>query len=84
MQTFMERYPEFRKQSHTVSKHVAIMGELARLVADCGLMDVSAFEQELAVADEHGVQMRELAEKLADPMVKVRQETRGRRLREGD
>ena len=30
MQQFMDKYPELRSQSHTVSKHVAIMGELAR------------------------------------------------------
>ena len=28
MQTFMERYPAFRAQSHSVSKHVAVMTEL--------------------------------------------------------
>jgi hypothetical protein len=45
MQNFMERYPEYRSRSHNVSKHVAIMGELGRLVEECQLMDVSAFEQ---------------------------------------
>jgi len=43
----MERYPQFRAESHNVSKHVAIMGELGRLVDVCNLMDVSAFEQEV-------------------------------------
>lgn len=28
----MERYPAFRANSHNVSKHVALMGELARLI----------------------------------------------------
>ena len=41
MQSFMERFPELRSQSHHVSKHVAIMGELARLVDVCALVGVS-------------------------------------------
>jgi hypothetical protein len=28
----MERYPAFRSQSHNVSKHVALMHELSRLI----------------------------------------------------
>ena len=70
MQKFMERYPAFRSQSHNVSKHVAIMGELARLVDICSLMDVSAFEQELACSDSHSEHVRELMEKLANPSIK--------------
>jgi len=71
MQNFMEKFPELRSQSHNVSKHVAIMGELARLVDVCSLMDVSQFEQELACADDHGAHVRELLDKLSSPSVKI-------------
>jgi vacuolar protein sorting-associated protein 45 len=71
MQSFMERFPELRFESHNVSKHVAIMGELARLVDICSLMDVSQFEQELACTDEHSSHLRELLEKLASPTIKI-------------
>ena len=71
MQAFMEKFPEFRTQSHNVSKHVSIMGELARLVDVCSLMDVSQFEQELACADDHASHIRELLEKLQNPRVKT-------------
>jgi len=71
MQQFMEKFPEIRSQSHTVSKHVAIMGELARLVDVCSLLDVSQFEQELACQDDHATHVRELVEKLSSPTVKV-------------
>mmetsp|Transcript_23742 Transcript_23742/g.67091 ORF Transcript_23742/g.67091 Transcript_23742/m.67091 type:complete len:598 (+) Transcript_23742:372-2165(+) len=70
MQAFMEKFPELRSQGHNVSKHVAIMGELARLVEICSLMDVSQFEQELACADDHNAHWRELMEKLASPNIK--------------
>ena len=71
MQQFMEQFPEIKAQSHTVSKHVAIMGELARLVDVCALLDVSQFEQELACADDHSMHVRELKEKLASSNVKI-------------
>eukprot|EP00557_Chaetoceros_sp_GSL56_P013692 CAMPEP_0176480564 /NCGR_PEP_ID=MMETSP0200_2-20121128/2346_1 /TAXON_ID=947934 /ORGANISM="Chaetoceros sp., Strain GSL56" /LENGTH=589 /DNA_ID=CAMNT_0017876695 /DNA_START=155 /DNA_END=1924 /DNA_ORIENTATION=+ len=71
MQNFMEKYPELRSQSHNVSKHVAIMGELARLVEVCSLMDVSQFEQELACADDQSIHMRELMDKLASMYIKI-------------
>jgi vacuolar protein sorting-associated protein 45 len=71
MQNFMDKFPELRSRSHTVSKHVAIMGELARLVEVCSLMDVSQFEQELACADDHNTHWRELMEKLSSDSVKI-------------
>lgn len=71
MQAFMDKFPELRSRSHNVSKHVALMGELARLVEVCSLMDVSQFEQELACADDHTAHWRELMEKLDSPNVKI-------------
>jgi vacuolar protein sorting-associated protein 45 len=71
MQQFMEKFPQIRSQSYNVSKHVAIMGELARLVDVCSLMDISQFEQELACTEDHGSHVRELLEKLANPNVQT-------------
>eukprot|EP00549_Striatella_unipunctata_P016137 CAMPEP_0118720200 /NCGR_PEP_ID=MMETSP0800-20121206/29965_1 /TAXON_ID=210618 ORGANISM="Striatella unipunctata, Strain CCMP2910" /NCGR_SAMPLE_ID=MMETSP0800 /ASSEMBLY_ACC=CAM_ASM_000638 /LENGTH=196 /DNA_ID=CAMNT_0006627787 /DNA_START=54 /DNA_END=640 /DNA_ORIENTATION=+ len=47
------------------------MGELARLVDVCSLLDVSQFEQELACSDDHSSHIRELMEKLNSPSVKI-------------
>jgi vacuolar protein sorting-associated protein 45 len=71
MQQFMDKYPELRTKSHVVSKHVAIMGELARLVQICSLMDVSQFEQALACQDDHSAHWRDLLEKLTSPTIKI-------------
>ena len=71
MQAFMDKFPELRSQSHNVSKHVAIMGELARLVEACSLMDVSRFEQELACSDDHTAHWKELMQKLESPNVMI-------------
>ena len=71
MQNFMDKYPELRSQSHTVSKHVAIMGELARLVEVCSLMDVSEFEQDLACSEDQAGHLRQLMTKLDSSSVKI-------------
>jgi len=65
MQNFLERYPAFRSQSHNVSKHVAIISELARIVDRGSLMDVSQQEQDLACNEDHATHFRELKERIA-------------------
>jgi vacuolar protein sorting-associated protein 45 len=69
MQAFMERYPAFRSHSLVVSKHVAIMGELARLTDRYHLLDISALEQEIACADLHSGHKQELMQKILMPSV---------------
>ena len=49
----MENYPQFKKMSGTVSKHVTIVGELSRLVTEKSLLDVSEVEQDLACQNDH-------------------------------
>ncbi|CAM9099310.1 unnamed protein product [Hapterophycus canaliculatus] len=71
MQAFLERFPAFRSQSLNVSKHVAVLSELARLVDVYHLLDVSQFEQELACADDHVLHYRELMEKLTSSRIKA-------------
>lgn len=53
MKRFVENYPEFRKMAGNVSKHVALMSELSRVMDLRSLMDVSELEQELACNSNH-------------------------------
>lgn len=53
LQAFVDNYPQFKKMSGTVSKHVTVVGELSRLVAERQLMEVSEAEQELACQNDH-------------------------------
>lgn len=53
MKRFVEDYPEFRKLSGNVSKHVTLVGELSRRVGEHDLLDVSELEQSLACNDNH-------------------------------
>lgn len=53
MKRFVEDYPEFRKLSGNVTKHVTLVGELSRRVGEDSLLDVSELEQSLACNDNH-------------------------------
>ncbi|TFK27729.1 Sec1-like protein [Coprinopsis marcescibilis] len=48
MKRFVEEYPQFRKLGGNVSKHVAVVGELSRLVDKHKLLEVGEVEQGLA------------------------------------
>ncbi|KIK57207.1 hypothetical protein GYMLUDRAFT_98832 [Collybiopsis luxurians FD-317 M1] len=50
MKRFVEEYPEFRKLGGNVSKHVALVGELSRLVSKFKLLEVGEVEQGLATS----------------------------------
>ena len=60
MKRFVENYPEFRKLSGNVSKHVTLVGELSRRVGEEGLLDVSELEQSLACNDNHSNDLKVL------------------------
>lgn len=53
MKRFVEEYPEFRKLSSNVTKHITLVGELSRCVGQNNLLDVSELEQSLACNDNH-------------------------------
>jgi len=48
MKRFVEEYPEFQKLGGNVSKHVALVGELSRVVGRDQLMEIGEVEQTLA------------------------------------
>lgn len=48
MAKFVDNYPEYRKMHGNVSKHVAMVSELSKIVEERKLMLVSQTEQELA------------------------------------
>ncbi len=74
MKRFVENYPEFRKLSGNVSKHVTLVGELSRRVGEEGLLDVSELEQSLACNDSHSNDLKVLILllNLKHPLITVR------------
>lgn len=58
MKRFIEEYPEFRKLSGNVSKHVTLVSELSRRVGAETLLEVSEVEQSLACNDNHAADLK--------------------------
>jgi vacuolar protein sorting-associated protein 45 len=58
MKRFIEDYPEFRKLSSNVTKHITLVGELSRRVGSDNLLDVSEIEQSIACNDNHGQDLK--------------------------
>ncbi|KAL8924284.1 MAG: hypothetical protein Q9172_002757 [Xanthocarpia lactea] len=67
MKRFVEDYPEFRKLSGNVSKHVTLVGELSRRVSVHGLLDTSELEQSLACNDSHANDLKKLQKLISSP-----------------
>ena len=53
MSQFLEQYPQFKKMSGTVSKHVTVVGELSRLTNKHHLLEVSELEQDIVCQGDH-------------------------------
>ena len=58
MKRFVEDYPEFRRLSGNVSKHVTLISELSRRVEEGRLLEVSELEQSLACGDQHNADLK--------------------------
>ncbi|GAA5874753.1 hypothetical protein JCM8547_005202 [Rhodosporidiobolus lusitaniae] len=69
MKRFIDDYPEFRKLGSNVSKHVALVGELSRLVDERQLLQVSEVEQSLASNESHAADLKSVQTLLTSPSV---------------
>ncbi|CAK4018219.1 Vacuolar sorting-associated 45 [Lecanosticta acicola] len=69
MKKFVEEYPEFRKLSGNVTKHVTLVTELSRRVSTDSLLDVSELEQSLACNDNHSTDVKTLQKLIQDPKI---------------
>ncbi|KAM7199814.1 Sec1-like protein [Rhypophila sp. PSN 637] len=69
MKRFIEEYPEFRKLSGNVSKHVALVSELSRRLDAENLLEVSEVEQSIACNDNHNADLKNLQRLIQSPTV---------------
>ncbi|CAI4211431.1 unnamed protein product [Parascedosporium putredinis] len=69
MKRFIEEYPEFRKLSGNVSKHVTLVSELSRRVGMENLLEVSELEQSLACNENHNADLKTIQKLIQSPKV---------------
>lgn len=70
MKAFVESYPQFKKMSGTVAKHVTVIGELSRLVSLYKLLEVSEAEQELANLSDHSQSLQKIRQLISHDKVR--------------
>lgn len=70
MKAFVEAYPQFKKMSGTVAKHVAVISELSSLVGKRNLLEVSEMEQELACQNQHSQQLQRIRSLIGNSKVR--------------
>ncbi|GAB1606588.1 vacuolar protein sorting-associated protein 45-like [Argonauta hians] len=70
MKAFVENYPQFKKMSGTVSKHVTVVGELSRLVGLHNLLEVSECEQEMACQNDHSTSLQKVKSLLSKEKIR--------------
>jgi len=76
MKNFVENYPQFKKMSGTVSKHVTLVSELSRLVSSRNLLAVSELEQEIVSGGDHREMAKQVGELLQNPRTQLEDATR--------
>lgn len=70
MKAFVENYPQFRKMSGTVTKHVTVISELSRLVNEYCLLEVSELEQDLTSQSDHSSALQRIRQLIENPKVR--------------
>ena len=76
MKNFVENYPQFKKMSGTVSKHVTLVSELSRLVSMRNLLQISELEQELVSGGDLKDMVKEVSEVIQDEKTSLEDATR--------
>lgn len=69
MKNFVESYPQFKKMSGAVTKHVTVIGELSLQVGEKKLLEISEVEQEIACRADHSAQLQRVKKLVADPKI---------------
>lgn len=69
MKQFLEQYPQFKKMSGTVSKHVTVVGELSRLTNKHHLLEVSELEQDIVCQGDHSAILQRIKALIASEKI---------------
>jgi len=60
MKTFVETYPQFKKMSGTVNKHLVLISELSMQISKKSLLEMSELEQDMACKADHSAQLQKV------------------------
>ncbi|PAV87322.1 hypothetical protein WR25_09429 [Diploscapter pachys] len=67
MKNFVEEYPQFKKISGTVTKHVGLVSELSKIVSAQNLLEISEVEQTIVSGGDHSKCLERIKSLLNNP-----------------
>ncbi|XP_055606614.1 vacuolar protein sorting-associated protein 45 [Uranotaenia lowii] len=71
MKNFVETYPQFKKMSGTVTKHLVLISELSLQVGKQQLFEISELEQEIACRADHSTQLQRVKKLVSDEKISL-------------
>lgn len=71
MKNFVETYPQFKKMSGTVTKHLVVISELSLQVNKHKLLEISELEQEISCRSDHSAQLQKIKKIISDESVSL-------------
>ncbi|XP_053695255.1 vacuolar protein sorting-associated protein 45 [Sabethes cyaneus] len=71
MKNFVETYPQFKKMSGTVNKHLVLISELSLQVSKQQLFEISELEQEIACRADHSTQLQRVKRLVSDEKISL-------------
>ncbi|XP_055544618.1 vacuolar protein sorting-associated protein 45 [Wyeomyia smithii] len=71
MKNFVETYPQFKKMSGAVNKHLVLISELSLQVSKQQLFEVSELEQEIACRADHSTQLQRVKKLVSDEKISL-------------
>ena len=69
---FVSNYPQFKKMSGTVNKHVSLLGELSKDVKNYSLMEVSECEQTICCGSDKENPLSKIQDVLSLPNIRTK------------
>lgn len=71
MKNFVENYPQFKKMSGTVNKHLVVISELSLQISKKSLLELSELEQDIACRADHSAQLQKVKKLVSDERINV-------------
>lgn len=71
MKNFVESYPQFKKMSGTVNKHLVVISELSMQIGKKSLLELSELEQDMACRADHSAQLQKVKKLVAEDRINV-------------
>lgn len=71
MKNFVETYPQFKKMSGTVNKHLMVISVISSQINTKSLLELSELEQEMACRAEHSAQLQRIKKLVTEERIHV-------------